>query len=147
MRKKIHATAGAIAFLTILTFWTSTVFSELFTNPETISSIKTAILYGMAVLVPAMVIVGASGMAMGKHRKDSLTGSKKKRMPLIAANGLLILLPAAIYLQGKAADGTFDTWFYSIQVVELVAGAINLSLMGLNIRDGLRLSGRIKRTD
>jgi len=31
-----------------------------------------------------------------------------------------------------------------VQAVELVAGAINLTLMFLNIRDGLRLTGRLR---
>jgi hypothetical protein len=31
-----------------------------------------------------------------------------------------------------------------VQAVELVAGAANILLMSLNIRDGLRLSGRLK---
>jgi len=30
-----------------------------------------------------------------------------------------------------------------VQVIELIAGATNLTLMGLNVRDGLRLSGRL----
>jgi hypothetical protein len=36
----------------------------------------------------------------------------------------------------------FDDTFYVVQGVELLAGAINLMLMGMNIRDGLRMSGR-----
>lgn len=136
MKTKIHASAGVIGFLTILTFWSSTVISELFTSYETIASVKTMILWGMCVLIPAMIIAGASGMNLGQKRKDPLTRAKKKRMPFIAANGLLILVPAAIYLQSKATSGSFDTMFYTVQTIELIAGATNLTLMGLNIRDG-----------
>ncbi|OQW92008.1 MAG: hypothetical protein BWK78_02975, partial [Thiotrichaceae bacterium IS1] len=67
-----------------------------------------------------------------------------KRMPFIAANGMLILLPAAIMLNLWAAAGTFDTTFYVVQALELIVGPINLTLMGLSIRDGLRLTGRFK---
>ena len=63
-------------------------------------------------------------------------------MPFIAANGLLILLPAAIFLDHWATAGTFDTKFYIVQGVELAAGAINLTLMGLNMRDGLRMTSK-----
>lgn len=145
MKKRLHAIAGIIGFLTILTFWTSTVYSEALGTEDTIRTVKTMILYGMVVLIPAMAIVGGSGMSLGKRRTDPQTQAKKKRMPVIAANGLLILVPAAIYLQSKAAAGSFDTWFYTVQTVELVAGALNLTLMGLNIRDGLRLTGRLRR--
>ena len=69
--------------------------------------------------------------------------SKKHRMPFIAGNGLLILIPAALYLARLASRGEFGTLFYAVQAVELADGAINLALMSLNIRDGLRLTGRL----
>ncbi len=143
MKTKIHAAAGMIGFLTILTFWTSTAWSELFGSPEMIASVKAMILKGMFILIPAMAIVGGSGMSLGGKRTDNRAMAKKKRMPFIGANGLLILVPAAIYLESKASVGAFDTWFYAIQALELVAGATNLTLMGLNIRDGLMMTGRI----
>lgn len=65
-------------------------------------------------------------------------------MPFIAANGLLVLVPCAIVLNRWAAAGTFDTAFYVVQAIELIAGAANLALMGLNARDGLRMAGRLR---
>ncbi|WP_377193225.1 hypothetical protein [Ruegeria meonggei] len=145
MKTKIHAIAGGIGFVMILLFWTSTVTSELFASHETVATSKALILKGMFILIPAMAIVGGSGMAMGRKRKDALTKAKKTRMPVIALNGLLILVPAAWFLAGKAAAGEFDSTFYTIQVIELIAGAANLTMMGLNIRDGLRMTGKIRR--
>ena len=81
-------------------------------------------------------------MSLAGKRKGGLIDKKKKRMPFIAANGILILIPAAVYLNHLASNGIFDTLFYSIQALELVAGATNLFLMSLNIRDGMKLSGR-----
>ncbi len=75
-----------------------------------------------------------------QKQKKGLVGAKKKRMPFVAANGLLVLLPAAIYLQHLASIESFDTTFYVIQAIELAAGFTNLTLMGLNIRDGLRMT-------
>ncbi|UWQ77856.1 hypothetical protein K3725_11040 [Leisingera sp. S132] len=147
MKTRIHAIAGGIGFLMILLFWTSTVFSELFASHETIAAVKGFILKGMFILIPAMAIVGGSGMAMGRKRKDAPARAKKKRMPIIALNGLLILVPAAWFLAGKAAAGEFDSTFYLVQVVELVAGTANLTMMGLNIRDGLKMTGRISRSN
>ena len=63
-------------------------------------------------------------------------------MPFVAANGIVILIPAALFLAWKADSYAFDAAFYAVQVVELVAGAVNLALLGLNVRDGLRLTGR-----
>jgi hypothetical protein len=143
MKTKIHAFAGTIGFLTILSFWTSTVYSELFGTDETIAFVKAMILNGMFILIPAMAIAGASGASLGGKRRDAPALSKKKRMPIIAANGILILLPAAFFLETQASHAVFDSWFYVVQVVELIAGAANLAMMGLNIRDGLRMTGRI----
>ncbi len=143
MKTRIHAIAGGIGFLAVLTFWTSTVVSELFASHETIAVVKQMILYGMFILIPAMAIAGGSGMVMGRKRNDAPAAAKKKRMPFIAANGLLILVPSAFYLASKAAAGSFDTWFYGIQALELIAGATNLTMMGLNIRDGMTMTGRI----
>jgi hypothetical protein len=66
-------------------------------------------------------------------------------MPFIAANGLLVLMlvSCAIALDLWASAGTFDTAVYVVQVVELVAAAINVVLMGPYVRDGLRMAGRL----
>ncbi|TMV10089.1 hypothetical protein FGK63_03230 [Ruegeria sediminis] len=143
MKARIHAIAGVVGILTILAFWTSTAFSELFASHETIAAVKAMILKGMFVLIPAMAIAGAAGMSLGGKRTDARAQAKKKRMPFIAANGLLVLVPAAFFLEARASAGTFDAWFYAVQVLELIAGATNLTLMGLNIRDGLTMTGRI----
>ncbi|WP_299986606.1 hypothetical protein [uncultured Ruegeria sp.] len=142
MLRKIHPIAGLIGFLTILVFWTSTLYSELFATHATVAAVKSMVLSGLLVLVPAMMIIGASGMSLGRRRKDAQAIAKKKRMPIIAANGLLILVPAAFYLSGKANAGSFDTSFYIVQIIELIAGATNLILMGLSIRDGRAMSAR-----
>ena len=82
-------------------------------------------------------------MSLGKQSFHPLVAKKKKRMPFIALNGLLILLPAAFFLEAKAAAGLFERCFYAVQAIELLAGATNLTLMGINIRDGLRMTRRI----
>ncbi|MGH1539581.1 MAG: CDGSH iron-sulfur domain-containing protein [Arenicella sp.] len=143
MKTRIHAIAGGIGFLMILLFLTSTVIAELFASHETVAAVKALILKGMFILIPAMIIAGGSGMVMGKNRTDAPACAKKKRMPIIALNGLLVLVPCAWFLADKAAMGGFDTTFYIIQVIELIAGAANLTMVGLNIRDGLTMTGRI----
>lgn len=82
---------------------------------------------------------------MSRKRQGRLVALKNKRMPFIAANGLLVLMPCAIVLNQWASAGIFDTRFYFVQLIELIAGATKLALMGLNMRDGLRLSGRLLR--
>lgn len=54
---------------------------------------------------------------------------------IIAANGLIILLPSAIFLDQWTAAGSFDSTFY----IELLAGFVILILMGLNMNDILNM--------
>lgn len=145
MPKQVHFIAGWLATLTIATFFLSTVIVELLGTPDAIATIKALIVMpGLFILVPAIAATGGSGFFMSKSRQGRLIEIKKKRMSFIAANGLLVLIPCAIFLDRWAAAGTFDTTFYLVQGVELLAGAVNLTLMGLNIRDGMRMSGRFR---
>jgi hypothetical protein len=145
MLKMIHPVAGVIALLTILTFWLSTLVAELFGSEAFVVSVKTSIPWGFFVLIPALMTVGGTGFVLSKGSRAGVIGAKLKRMPFIAANGMLVLIPAALFLASKARAGDFDTAFYAGQALELLAGATNITLLGLNMRDGLRLKGRLRR--
>lgn len=146
MKAIIHPAAGALALLTIAIFWLSTVVSELSGSRDLVVAIKSAIPWGLLVLVPALAATGGSGLALSQGVRSGAVGKKLRRMPFIAANGLLVLLPSALFLAAKAKAGAFDATFYAVQAIELVAGPINLFLLGLNMRDGFRMSGRLARS-
>ena len=145
MLKMLHPVAGAIALLTISMFWLSTLFAELFGSEAFVVSVKTSIPWGFFVLVPALMAAGGTGFVLSKGSRAGMIGAKLKRMPFIAANGVLALIPAALFLASKARAGEFDTAFYVVQALEILAGATNIALLGLNMRDGLRLKGRLRR--
>ena len=145
MLPTVHKTAAGLATATIATFWLSTVVSELFLGHSEIATVKTFILYGFLILIPSMAVAGGTGFRLAKGRRAGIPGTKSKRMPIIAANGILILIPSAFYLAVKAQAGEFDTAFYTVQAVELLAGATNLFLLGLNIRDGRRMTAGKRR--
>jgi hypothetical protein len=144
MLKLVHPVAGAMAMATIATFWLSTALSEAFGAHATVVSVKTLIPWGFLVLVPAIAAAGGSGFVLARGRRGGLFGAKARRMPFIAANGILVLIPAALFLAAKARAGAFDGAFYAVQGLELAAGAANLCLLGLNMRDGLKLRGRLR---
>jgi hypothetical protein len=147
MTKKLHLVAGVLATLCIAIFFVSTVIVELFGSALDVARVKALVLVpGLFILVPAIAATGGSGFFMSKTRRGRLVDAKQRRMPFIAANGLLVLVPCAIFLERWAAAGAFGPAFYWLQAAELVAGAVNLSLMGLNIRDGLAMSGRRGRS-
>jgi len=112
---------------------------------EAVAAVKHAIAYyGLIPLVILMAGTGGSGFVLAKGRKGRLVDGKRKRMPKIGANGLIVMIPCALFLNGKAAAGEFDTAFYVVQVIELVVGALQLSLLGRSFRDGLQLAGRFR---
>ncbi len=106
--------------------------SELWLGPASVAAVKNAILTGKWGLIPAMA----------RSRSGRLVNAKRRRMQVAVANGLLVLLPSAWVLAGWASAGRFDAAFYTLQGVELLAGAVNWTLLTLNMRDGLRMAGR-----
>ena len=144
MLVRVHAVAGAVSGATILAFWLSTVAVELSGDVVAIAAVKTAIPWGLLLLIPALMLTGATGFRVAGKRNDAPVQAKRRRMPIIAGNGLLILVPAAYFLAWRASTGRFDEAFYAVQGIELLAGAVNLALIGLNLRDGLRASGRLR---
>ena len=145
MPKRAHLIVGLLAPLCIATFFLSTILTEFFGSHAAVAQMKSLIVTpGLWIMVPLMAAAGGSGMFVARSRKGRLVDAKKKRMPFIAANGLLVLVPCAIVLNRWAAAGSFDTAFYVVQAIELLAGTTNLALMGLNARDGLRMAGRLR---
>ncbi|WP_079324974.1 hypothetical protein [Vibrio sp. L85] len=134
-----HRITSISAYLLIMSFFTSTVAVELFGDHHTILAVKTYISYAIWAVVPLMAAAGITGSKMAPNVKKGPLAAKKKRMPFVAMNGILILVPAAIYLQHLAASNQFDTTFYIVQLVELLAGFTNLTLMTLKIRDARAL--------
>jgi hypothetical protein len=57
---------------------------------------------------------------MARASSDPRIVKKRNRMPFIAGNGLLILMPAAFYLATLASRGEFGPLFYAVQAIELV---------------------------
>lgn len=140
MLTTVHRTAALLATACIASFWIATAGVELAGSADAVARVKHAIVMpGLLLLIPAIAATGASGFALARARGGALVAAKKRRMPWIAANGLLVLVPCALLLDRWAAASLLDARFFAVQAVELVAGAVNLALMALNLRDGRRL--------
>jgi len=139
----IHAAAGALAFLIILGFEAVTIGVEASGRGASIAAVRTGILYVLPVLIGLLMTAGATGCVMAGARPAGLVAQKQRRMMLVAANGALILGPAAVFLAWKAWAGAFDTTFVVVQAAEMIFGLLNLALLGLSLRDGMRLTGRL----
>ncbi|MEM7244328.1 MAG: FAD-dependent oxidoreductase [Acidobacteriota bacterium] len=145
----VHPAVSGMSLAVIVISWISTVAGELLGSRETVVMIKTAIPWGLLVLVPALIGSGVSGALLAAGQARGAIGAKARRMPFIVANGLFVLVPSALFLAARARVGQFDHVFQAVQAVELVAGTINIILMGMSMRDGLRAarwrSGRSSR--
>jgi hypothetical protein len=147
--RSLHPIAGALALATASLFWVSTVLSEAFGPESLVIQVKTAIPWGLPVLILALMGTGISGNLMVRksgRAPSAALASKIRRMPFLAANGLLVLVPSAFFLAWKASLGQIDGAFYMVQALELVAGAINITLMARNAIEGRRLSRHVRST-
>lgn len=140
MIKRLHVIAAATSFVTVLACWLSTVLAVLLGSHRQIADTRQAVVWGLFVLVPALGIAGLTGSAAAGGATDPRIIAKRHRMLFIAGVGLLILVPAALLLDGLASRGEFGTLFHTAQAVDSAAGAISLALMSLNVRDGRRLA-------
>lgn len=145
MKKLIHPITGTVALMTIATFWLSTVISEVSGSREAIIAVKTAIPWGFLLLVPALAATGGTGFSLSKGRRPKMITTKIRRTAMTGANGVLVLMPSAVFLAYKAASGEFNAAFYAVQAIELIAGAANITLVALNMRDGLKMTCRFRR--
>jgi hypothetical protein len=136
---------GFLAMMMIVSFFFSSIIVELVGDEQAVALVKQMIVYGLFILIPAMAITGILGRAVTGARQGRLIKTKMKRMIVVAVNGIVILIPCAIALNNLAASGQFGPTFYTIQGIELSAGAVNIILIGLNMRDGLLLTGRLRK--
>jgi hypothetical protein len=141
MTSRIHRVAAVVATATVLTFLVSSVAAELFGGPAQIAQVKRLIVWGLLLLGPAMAATGATGVRLAAGRSGRRVRTKLRRTLVVAANGALVLVPSALFLDRLARRGDLGRTFMAVQAIELVAGVTNLLLMALNVRDGLRLGG------
>lgn len=144
MIKIVHPVAGGIALLVIVTFWLATLLSELFGSSQMIVAVKTTIPWGLLLLIPALAATGGTGFKLSRGRRPRLISMKIRRTAVSAANGLAILVPLALFLAHKVRVGELDAAFYAAQALELFSGAVNITLLGLNMRDGFTMKGRFR---
>ncbi|MGP4003257.1 hypothetical protein [Streptomyces sp. 8N706] len=145
MKTRIHAIAGFLALTLISLFFTASVTVEIIGGERAVAFVKTGIVIALFVLVPSMMVAGGTGRSLVRGRTAPLIRRKQRRMAAAAAIGIAVLVPCAVVLQSLAADGDFGTTFTIVQIVELIGGAVNITLLGLNVRDGRLLSGASRR--
>jgi len=136
---KLHAMFGGLAIVVIGVFFGATVVVELFGTHEQVALVKLRILQTIPLLVLLLAGAGIMGNRVGAGWTDPLVAAKRRRMAFAAINGLALLIPSAVLLARWSAAGRFDTMFYAVQAVELLAGGTNIVLLSRNALAGLQL--------
>lgn len=140
MAYRVHGIFAYLSLFTIVTFFSSTIVAELFFEHQSIALVKSLIVApGLFVLIPSLILTALTGnMIARKSKKLDLIAIKKRRTPKIAALGIFILIPCAIYLNFLASNMIFDLKYYLVQSLEIIAGATNIYLMAKNISDSIK---------
>lgn len=141
MKRFVHGIAGMFAILLIVLFISATLYVEWLGSEAMVLRVKQSIAFpGIEVLVVLLMIAGATGQSLAKGKRSPVVSAKAKRMRIAAINGALFLIPSALLLAYLAKAGRYTSFFYVVQSVELLFGFINLGILIMNLRDGIRLA-------
>lgn len=141
----LHRIGGVLALALVLLFWTATVTSLALGDHAAIVRVKTTIAWGLLALVPAVIAANATGFRLAEQRRrpgralPRLLARKQRRGIIVAVLGLTVLVPCALWLASSASSDTYSRTYWTLQLIELGAGAVNATLLALNARDGRRM--------
>jgi hypothetical protein len=138
VRVHVAAAGGAIAVIT--TFLISSGVTELTGSAGDIRVLRHAILLGLPLLIACLATAGLTGRRLAGGAGSAVVRRKLRRLQAAAAIGLLVLVPCALILNHLAAALTTSRAFTALEVTEFLFGAVNLSLLTLNFRDGRRMT-------
>lgn len=139
----VHLIATIVAVLTISTFFTISMIAEIRGDEDFIRSVKTFILYALPIMILAMPALKLTGDKLAGKSKSPLIAVKAKRMKLVMMNGI-ILVSLAIFLYYRSNFQQIDGIFLTAQIAEFAFGLFNLSLIFMNAKAGMQLSGKLK---
>jgi hypothetical protein len=141
---RIHLVASLAALAIVSSFLVGSAAVEAFGDESDIRAAKQWILAMLVVLIPIVAAAGVSGRRLAGRSRAAVVRRKLRRMKTIGATGLLVLVPCAVALERLAAHNDFGLVFATVQGVEVLGGTLNLTLLILNLRDGMALT--TKRT-
>lgn len=139
-----HFVATIIAGITIMTFFSLSLVAEIKGDIQFIKNVKAFILYALPVMVIAMPMLKITGDKLAGKSINAIILAKKKRMKLMIVNGIG-LITLAVFLYFRSHFHEIDHVFFIAQIAEFGFGLGNLTLIVLNARSGLQLSGKLKR--
>src|SRR6516165_7714301 len=90
---RVHLAAAVAAVVVIVTFLTSSAVTELIGTPGEVRLLRHGIMLGLPLLI---------GRRLAGRSRAPVVRRKQRRMQLIAAPGLVVLVPCAVMLNYRA---------------------------------------------
>ena len=131
---RVHLAAAVAAVVVIVTFLVSSAVTELIGTAGTVHALRHGIVLGLPLLIACLATAALTGRRLGGRSRAPVVRRKRRRMQVIAATGLVVLVPCAVLLNYQAMP--------ALEITELAAGGLNLALLVLNFRDGRALARR-----
>jgi hypothetical protein len=139
-RAHLAAAVGAITFIT--TFLLSSTVTELIGNAADVNTLRQWIVFGLPLLVGCLAAAALTGRRLARKSRAAVIRRKLRRMQIVAAAGSVVLIPCALILDGLTAGASNGGVVSALEITEILAGALNLTLLVLNFRDGRGLTRR-----
>ena len=143
MKKRVHLVSAVLTAATLAQFLVSVMVVGAFGNYAALLLVRHYVALGQALLIPALLVTVFTGLGLATGRRSALVQAKMRRMTVVTLLLVILAAPAAVFLDMKASAGAFDQTFVLVQFGELMVLGMCLLLLGRNIRDGMRLSGRL----
>jgi hypothetical protein len=137
--RRLHLAASLAATAVVASLLAATISVEVLGSESQVEAVKDSIARALLMLVPVLAVAGITGARVAGRSRAPVVRRKLRRMRIVGATGLLVLVPCALTLARLAPA---DPAFAIVQVVELLAGGSNLSLLVLNARDGMAMRAR-----
>lgn len=137
---RLHFGASLASVVVVTAFLATSAITEFTGSDGAIRVLRHAILYGLPLLAACLVTAGLTGNRLSGRGKSPIVRRKRRRLQVAAVIGLGILVPCALILNHLASSPTIGIAFGTLELTELVFGALNLYLILRNFVDGLRLS-------
>jgi hypothetical protein len=140
--RRLHLAASLGATALVASLLLTTIAVEVLGSEAAVADVKDWVARALLLLVPLLAVAGITGEKLAGRSRGRFVRRKRRRMRIVAATGLLVLVPCALALATLTPG---EPAFAIVQVAELVAGGCNLSLLVLNARDGMALRARRAR--
>ena len=137
---KVHKVAGIFVLLTLVTFFLSTIIIESLGDHEQIKWLKLLIMiFALGLIAPFTIIIGKTGKKVSKGHDPKMLKKKSKLFKTMQRIGPFVLAPTGIALYFMARSDSFNTVFYTIQLIELIAQLTSIVLIIIAINTGIQL--------